>query len=57
VKKFLIILAGVAVGVGSIGIFALIVQWLCFGNTTSINVFNRSNVSLNSVAVAMPGSR
>jgi hypothetical protein len=56
VKKFLIIVAGVVVGLISIGIFALSVQWLFFGNTTSINVFNRSNVSLHSVAVAVPGS-
>jgi hypothetical protein len=56
VKKFLIILAGVAVGVASIGILALTAQWLFFGNTTSINVFNRSNVSLHGVAVSVPGS-
>jgi len=56
VKRFLTIFAGVAVGLACIGIFALTVQWLFFGNTTSINVFNRSSVSLQSVTVMVPGS-
>jgi hypothetical protein len=56
VKKFLTIFAGVAVGLACIGIFALTVQCLFFGNTTSINVFNHSSVSLQSVAVIVPGS-
>ena len=55
-RKFLTILVGVAVGLVLILIFALAVQWLFFGNTTSINVFNRSNVSLQSVAVVVPCS-
>jgi hypothetical protein len=46
----------VAVGLVAILIFALIVQWLLWDNTTSINVFNRSSVPLHSVAVVVPGS-
>jgi hypothetical protein len=56
VKRFLTIFAGVAVGLACMGIFALTVQWLFFGNTTSMNVFNRSTVSLQRVTVMVPGS-
>ncbi len=55
-KKFLTIVAGIAVGLGAIGVFALTVQWLLWDNTTSINIFNRSSVPLHSVAVVVPGS-
>jgi hypothetical protein len=55
-KRVLTIIAGIAVGLAVIFIFALVVQWLFFGNTASINVFNRSNISLHGVAVMVPGS-
>ena len=55
-KKFLIIVAGVAVLLAAIAVFALTVQWLFRDNTTSINIFNRSSVPLHSVAVVVPGS-
>ena len=55
-KKLLTIIAGVAVGVAVILVLGLTVQWLFFGNTTSINVFNHSNVPLHAVAVVVPGS-
>ena len=55
-KKVLTIVAGVAVGLVTILVLALAAQWLFFGNTTSINIFNRSNVSLHDFAVVVPGS-
>ena len=54
--KSLKISVGIIVGLVFIGVFALAVQWLFFDNTTSINVFNRSNAPLHSVAVVVPGS-
>jgi hypothetical protein len=54
-RKFLTIAAGGAVALVAVGVFALSVQWLLWGNTTSINIFNRSSVPLHSVAVVVPG--
>jgi hypothetical protein len=56
VKKALTIVAGIAAGLAVILVFALAVQWLFFGNTTSINVFNHSSVFLHGVAVVVPTS-
>ena len=55
-KKLLTVAAGLAAGLMVIVVFALTVQWLFFGSSTSINIFNRSNMLLHDVAVTVPGS-
>ena len=55
-RKFLTIVSVGAVALVAVGVFALSVQWLLWGNTTSINIFNHSSVSLQGVAVVVPGS-
>jgi hypothetical protein len=56
VKKLVTIVARIVVGLVVILVFALTVQWLFFGSTISINVFNRWSVLLHDVAVIVPGS-
>jgi hypothetical protein len=55
-KNLFTILAVATLGVIAVTIIVACVQALFFGNSTSINIDNRSGVALHSLSVVVPGS-
>ena len=55
-KKFLIVVAGVALGAATLGAGAITLLWLFCDNGVSINVRNASGVPLQKVAVVVPNA-
>ena len=55
-KKFPIVIAGVVLGAAILVVGAATLLWLFCDNSVSINVRNSSGISLQHVAVVVPGS-